>query len=118
MDREQIRSINQNFLSRIITLENKHSTIGLAQFRHISRNLLQVLYNADSRGFNPETDQDRYNNISNSLEQYLELIETRTDFRDKEMHTESGYFPNTTSSFVSERDYVAHAVDYFRTKTD
>lgn len=97
---------NIDYLNRINVLERKFKPIARSHFQDIVLNILQVLYDfVDSEKEELEVRMD-YDIFSNSLELYLALIEENKVFREKEMNSCGGMYPEEDKDV----DYAAYAV--------
>ena len=100
-----LRDKNKDYLSRVRSLEEWYRPKGAVHFVHVSGNLLQALEIA-VEGEDEEKARFQHDIYGNALELYLDLVESTEHFRQSEMFTSEGLYPEERSAL----DYAAYAV--------
>jgi|SRR3989344_4784530 len=81
-----IQSINRKYFQHVKELESDYSIQGTSNFRHVTRNLLQIMYDQAIPEF--ERDRQRHSTYTQTLTElklYLHLIVSSSEYREQEV---------------------------------
>ena len=109
MNKKEMYKEVESFENKLKELEKLYIPIARAHFLHQARNRLNNMSLVAQDPHPGKEDFQHYSQEKNLLVTYLDLIENNPNFRDKEFHTEEGFFPEADKQKLP---YIKYAKEH------